>query len=285
MNALEIKGLTKTFPGFSLENINLELPQGYIMGLVGKNGAGKTTLFKTIMNHLLKDAGDVHIFGIDHQIDEAKAKSKIAYISEEPGIGSDPFLLNQKKAMASVYPHWDEGKFQSLLEKFGLTGKTRSASLSKGMKVKFNIALALSHDAKLFLLDEPTAGLDPVARNEVLTLLQEELRDASKSILFSTHVTSDLDGIADYLTVIEAGHIRMSENRETISDSWRILKFQDIPSGITSHPSIRGIHETPWGHSLLTSDYPGVQDLIPAETAVETPNFEDIMIHILKGET
>ncbi|NQT62796.1 MAG: ABC transporter ATP-binding protein [Candidatus Marinimicrobia bacterium] len=284
MNALHITGLTKSFSKFSLENINLELPQGYIMGLVGKNGAGKTTLFKTIMNHLLKDDGEIQIYGYDHQTDEAQAKSRIAYLSEDPMGMGEISLKTQKEAFASVYPDWDETKFQLLLSRFNLDQKAKTKTLSKGMKVKFGIALALSHNAKLILLDEPAAGLDPVARNEVMGLLQEELQDESKSILFSTHVTSDLDGIADYLTIIDQGQILMSENREIISDNWRILKLEDLPTGISSQDVVQGIIPTSFGYSLLTSDITKLRERIPADTQAEIPNYADIMIHMVKGE-
>ncbi len=284
MNALQINALTKSFSKFSLENINLELPQGYIMGLVGKNGAGKTTLFKTIMNHLLKDHGDIQIYGYDHQKDEVQAKSRIAYLSDDPiGIG-EMSLKTHKDAFAVGYPTWDEAKFQVLLNRFKLNQKAKVKTLSKGMKVKFGISLALSHNAQLILLDEPTAGLDPVARNEVMGLLQEELQDESKSILFSTHVTSDLEGIADYLTIIDQGHIIMSETGETINDNWRILKLEDLPAGISSLDVVKGIKPTSFGYSLLTSDFGKLQERLPADTTSETPNYADIMIHMVKGE-
>lgn len=268
MNALHITGLTKSFSRFSLQNINLELPQGYIMGLVGKNGAGKTTLFKTIMNHLLKHSGEIKIYGLDNQTEEAQAKLQIAYIADSPIDAGVNSLLTQKKSFASVYSDWDEEKFQSLMEKFKLDQKTKIKNLSKGMKVKFSIALALSHNARLILLDEPTAGLDPVARREVMTLLQQELQDETKSILFSTHVTSDLDGIADYLTIIDQGQILMSENREIISDKWRILKLVDLPASVSSMDVVRGIIPTSFGYSVLTSDFDKLGGLLPEDTQI-----------------
>ena len=285
MNALHITGLTKSFSRFSLQNINLELPQGYIMGLVGKNGAGKTTLFKTIMNHLLKHSGEIKIYGLDNQTEEAQAKLQIAYIADSPIDAGVNSLLTQKKSFASVYSDWDEEKFQSLMEKFKLDQKTKIKNLSKGMKVKFSIALALSHNARLILLDEPTAGLDPVARREVMTLLQQELQDETKSILFSTHVTSDLDGIADYLTIIDQGQILMSENREIISDKWRILKLVDLPASVSSMDVVRGIIPTSFGYSVLTSDFDKLRGLLPEDTPTAIPNYEDIMIHMVKGDS
>ena len=153
------------------------------------------------------------------------------------------------------------------------------------MKVKFSIALALSHNARLILLDEPTAGLDPVARREVMTLLQQELQDETKSILFSTHVTSDLDGIADYLTIIDQGQILMSENREIISDKWRILKLVDLPASVSSMDVVRGIIPTSFGYSVLTSDFDKLGGLLPEDTPTAIPNYEDIMIHMVKGDS
>lgn len=283
MDALHIENLQKSFHTFKLDDINLSLPQGFIMGLVGKNGAGKTTLFKTIMNHLLKDAGTIKVYGQDHQLEEAQAKSLIAYVSDTPNIPQDYSLIALKNAFAVVYPDWDESKYLELSNRFQLKPKMKLKALSRGMQTKFSLALALSHNAKLILLDEPTARLDPIVRREVLDLLREELQDESKSVLFSTHITSDLDGIADYLTIIDNGQIVISENREAISDSWRVLKFSKLPAGLSQSKWVRGIVETNFGYSVLTSDISALQSKLPDETPNERPNFEDIMYHLVKG--
>ncbi len=283
MDALNIKNLSKTFRSFKLEDINLSLPQGYIMGLVGRNGAGKTTLFKTIMNHLLKDDGSIKIYGNDHQHEEAKAKSMIAYVSDLPNLPPDMSLHVLRSSFATVYPEWDEAKYKNLCQRFSLNSKSKYGSLSRGMQTKFNIALALSHNASLILLDEPTAGLDPIVRREVLDLLREELQDETKAVLLSTHITSDLDGIADYLTIIDGGRILMSENREVISDEWRVLKLEELPDGFAQSSVVKGISKTAWGYSVLVSNMQTIRGELPQDLVSDRPNFEDIMYHLVKG--
>ncbi|NQV16689.1 ABC transporter ATP-binding protein [bacterium] len=285
MNALEIRDLNKRFPKFHLQDINISLPQGFAMGLVGRNGAGKTTLFKIIMNHLFNDSGSIQINGLHHRRDEALAKSQIAYVADAPAFSAELSLQTLKNAFATVYKTWDEQKFQTMVAKFQLNLRSNYKSLSKGMKTKFYLALSLCHDAQLLLLDEPTAGLDPVVRREVLDLLRQELQDEKKAVLISTHVTSDLEGIADYLTIIDNGRILMSESRETISDTWRLIKLDKIAPQISSDSSIEGQSKTAFGYSLLTSNYPAIRSLIPQDTVIERPNYEDIMIHMVKGDS
>lgn len=199
MNALEIKNLTKKFPGFTLENLNLVLPSGCIMGLIGENGAGKSTTIKLILDMLHKDSGTVTILGRDNQDDIRLTKEDIGVVMDEVGI---PECLTAKqvgKVMRHTFQKWDDAAYAGLLEKLSLPENKPFKDFSRGMKMKLGIAIALSHGSRLLLLDEATSGLDPVVRDEVVEMLGEFTRDEGHSILISSHIVSDLEKICDYI--------------------------------------------------------------------------------------
>jgi len=283
MIALDIKDLNKTFPGFALKHIKLSLPTGYIMGLIGRNGAGKTTLFKAIMNHIIIQSGSISVFGADHIQKEALAKSQIAYVSDQPKYPESFKLKEIKKITAMMYSDWNDEKFERLISGFELDLEQQFKSLSGGMKAKFDLALALSHTARLILLDEPSAGLDPVARRQILDLLQEEIVDGERSVLFSTHITSDLDRIADYITIIENGEILLSQARDTLDEKWRVIKLTQSEYQWKKVPGVMGALVQPWGLSLVTKDIEAAQDDLPPDAVIETLNLETLMVHLIKG--
>ncbi|WP_243156271.1 ABC transporter ATP-binding protein [Clostridium sp. C2-6-12] len=199
MNALEIKNLSKKLKGFSLKNINLELPKGYILGYIGQNGAGKTTTIKLIMNQLKPDSGEIRVFGKEYEDDEAGYKDMIGFIGDECYFPICFTLKDIVNMLKDFYSSFDEIKFREYAERWDLPYKKKIKDFSKGMKAKLAFASVLSRDTKLLLLDEPTSGLDPVVRSEVLELLQEYISDGERSVIFSTHIMSDLEKITDYL--------------------------------------------------------------------------------------
>ena len=209
-NALDLSGVCKSFKGFSLEDVSFQLPKGYVMGLVGPNGAGKTTLIKLIMNLMAPEAGEIKILGLDSRFQEAQAKAKIGFVYDVMPFYPDVSLWNTKRAIAPFYDRWNEKLFLELAGTFELPLKKKVKSLSQGMRTKFALALALSHGAELLILDEPTTGLDPVFRRELLHGLSGLLQDEGKSVLFSTHITSDLERIADYVTFIRDGSVLLT---------------------------------------------------------------------------
>ncbi|SDD84159.1 ABC-2 type transport system ATP-binding protein [Paenibacillus sp. UNCCL117] len=223
MLALDVRNISKNFPNFQLKNVSFQLEKGYIMGFIGANGAGKTTTIKSILNMTRLDSGEVHILGKNMIEHELHLKQEIGY-----AMGTVDFYTRSKvKTLTNVikrfYAHWDEETYRNYLRKFKLDENKKIAEMSMGMRVKYNLALALSHGAKLLILDEPTSGLDPVARDELLDIFQGLVVGGEISILFSTHITSDLEKCADYITFIENGKIIRSCDKEAFKESYLIL--------------------------------------------------------------
>lgn len=224
MNALEIEGLRKCYPGFTLQDVSFTLRQGTIMGLIGKNGAGKTTILKSILNLIPTDGGRVEILGMPSPERELECKAKLGVV-----LGGVDFYRDKKlSAITDVtkrfYSNWDEVAYRRYMEEFSVDPDKRVKELSAGMKVKYLIALALSHHAELFLFDEPTSGLDPVSRDELLTLFRALTADGSRSILYSTHITSDLEKCADTITYIKEGRLLASGEKEDFIRSFDHLR-------------------------------------------------------------
>lgn len=224
MNALEIEGLRKCYPGFTLQDVSFTLRQGTIMGLIGKNGAGKTTILKSILNLIPTDGGRVEILGMPSPERELECKAKLGVV-----LGGVDFYRDKKlSAITDVtkrfYSNWDEVAYRRYMEEFSVDPDKRVKELSAGMKVKYLIALALSHHAELFLFDEPTSGLDPVSRDELLTIFRALTADGSRSILYSTHITSDLEKCADTITYIKEGRLLESGEKEDFIRSFDHLR-------------------------------------------------------------
>lgn len=210
---LEIKNLCKKYPSFELKNVSFSLKEGSIMGFIGRNGAGKTTTIKSILNFVHPSSGSIVFFGKEMIGNEDEIKQLIGYAPG--GINYYPMKTLKKitKITKSFYPSWNDELYEKYMKAFKLDENKKPKELSEGMKVKYNLVLALSHGAKLLILDEPTSGLDPVSRDELLTIF-EKLRDKGTSILFSTHITSDLEKCADSITYIKQGQIVDSSSKE-----------------------------------------------------------------------
>ena len=221
-NILEIKNLSKKYDSFELNNINLELPKGTIMGFIGENGAGKTTTIKSILNIINKDSGQIKIFGLDNK--ETKIKEDIGVVLDDSFLSEYLNPLDINKIMKNIYKNWDEKLYFKYLEDFKLSKEKISKEYSNGMKMKLKIAVALSHHPKLLILDEPTSGLDPIARNEILDIFQEFIQDENKGIFVSSHITSDLEHIADYITFINNGEIIFSKTKDELLESYGIAR-------------------------------------------------------------
>jgi len=222
MNSLEIKNLTKKYESFTLDNVSFTIPKGYIMGFIGENGAGKTTTINSLLNIVRKDNGEVIILGDNIEENELEIKKRIGFVS------GDSFYPKRKvkevtKIYKTFFEQWDQKKYESFLKRFNLDEEKRIDELSKGMKMKYSIALALSHNAELLILDEPTSGLDPVARDGLLEEFQSIVEDGEVSILFSTHITSDLEKCADYITFIQNGKIIESLSKDDLIDKYKIV--------------------------------------------------------------
>ena len=223
-NAIEIKGLTKRYDGFTLDNVSFDVPKGSIMGFIGQNGAGKTTTINALLNIVKKDEGEIKLLGLDSVKDEFEVKSQIAAVFDEL-LFDDRLNANDiNKILREVFEQWSSETFFGYLDRFALPRKKKFGKFSKGMKMKLQIASALSHNAKLLIMDEATTGLDPVVRNEILDIFLEYLQNEEHTILMSSHITSDLDKVADSVTFIDKGKLLISGYKDDILDSHGVLK-------------------------------------------------------------
>ncbi len=283
--ALEIKGLRKEYNGFFLKDISFSLPQGYVMGLIGPNGAGKTTIIKLILNLIKRKAGEIRVFGMDNLKQEIEMKSRIGFIHEVPSFYGYMKLERVKSIVSRFYPDWDDKLFYRLCGEFKLPLGKKISSLSRGMNTKFALALALSHDADLLLMDEPTSGLDPVFRRELMERLSEIIQDEQKAVLFSTHITSDLERTADYITYIQGGEIIFSSTKDKVRDDWAIVKGENELLSDEIRPLFRGIRKSQYGFKALTSDIGKVRRQISGQDLiVEKASLDEIMFFLSKGE-
>ncbi len=223
-NYLEVRNLSKSFENFQLHDITFALPKGYIMGLIGPNGSGKTTTIKLILNMLKRTNGEVKILGFDNITDEQEAKRNLGVVFDS-NYFSDEWKISQvEKSVSAFYENWNTQRFSETLKKFHILPSKRVKELSKGMQMKLMLACAFSYDAKLLILDEPTSGLDPVSRDELLNILSEYIEDGEHSVLFSTHITADLERAADYITYISYGELFFSGSKDEFVDSFKIVK-------------------------------------------------------------
>lgn len=226
-NILEIKDLSKKYDGFELKNINIKLPKGTIMGFIGENGAGKTTTIKLILNIIKKNEGEIKIFGLDNIKEEKRVKEDIGVVLDDSFLSEYLNPLDINKIMKNIYKNWDEELYFKYINEFKLPKDKISKEYSTGMKMKLKIAVALSHHPKLLILDEPTSGLDPIARNEILDIFQDFIQDEEHGIFVSSHITSDLEHIADYVTFINEGEIVFTKTRDELLEDYGIVKCSD----------------------------------------------------------
>ncbi len=219
-NLLKLNGVSKSFPGFALNNINFTLPKGYIMGLVGPNGAGKTTTIQLILNMLKKDAGKILVFGKDNVKNEKLIKQDVGIVCDSIFYVDSWTIKDTENAVSIFYDGWKHDVFKEMIRRFDLPPNRKVSELSRGMQMKLMLACAFSHNAKLLILDEPTSGLDPVARDELLEILQDYIKDGERSVLFSTHITTDLERVADYITFINQGQLFYTGSMEDLLERW-----------------------------------------------------------------
>jgi ABC-2 type transport system ATP-binding protein len=284
-NAIEILGLRKAYKRFALDDVTFNVPQGYVMGLIGPNGAGKTTVIKLIMNLIRRNAGEVRVFGLDNLRHEREVKARIGFVYDVPRFPEDLRLGQIASALAPFYPKWDGGRFLALLDEFELSSRTVIKKLSHGMKMKFALALALAHDADLILMDEPTAGLDPVFRFELLEKLRAFIQDERKTVLFSSHITSDLERVADFITFIHKGRIVFSAGKDAILESWGVVRASDGSVRPDDIPGLRGYKQSEFSLEALTSDIAAARKRLGGSAACDKASLEDIMFFVSRGET
>ena len=281
-NILEVKDLRKEFKGFTIDNISFNLEPGYIMGFIGPNGAGKSTTIKLIMNLLKKDGGDIKVFGLDNIKAEKEVKNRIGFVYDENYYYENLTITQMKNIVAGFYSMWDDNTFNKYMKEFDLNPKAKIKTLSKGMKMKFSLAVALSHNADLILMDEPTSGLDPVFRREILDILYNIIQDDKKSIFFSTHITTDLEKIADYITFINEGKIVFSKSKDDVLESYKVVKGGTDLLDRETRKEFIGIRETSVGFEALTDNADNIRKLFKSDVLIEKATLEDIMFYTVR---
>ena len=277
MNALEIKDLSITFRGFHLDNINLTLPCGCIMGLIGENGAGKTTTIKLILNMLHRDSGTVTLFGQDNRTNMHLIKEDIGVVMDEAGIPECLTAHQVGKIMRHTFRQWDGEEYTRLLDKFSLPRNKPFKDFSRGMKMKLGIAIAMSHNAKLLLLDEPTSGLDPVVRDEVVEMLHDFTRDESHAILISSHIVSDLEKLCDYVAFLHQGKLMLCAEKDALLSAYGIIHCTAAQLGELELRSILHTKITPYGVEAIV-----LRENIPDTYKVSPISIEELFVFMVK---
>lgn len=277
MNILEIENLSKTYPTFKLDNVSFNLEKGYIMGFIGRNGAGKTTTLKSMLKFVHPDCGKVVINGFDIAKDEFSVKNSVGFVSGLDGFYNSKKIKQVTNVTKKFFKNWNEEIYKNLLEKFNLDENKLIKNLSAGMKIKYQVALAMSHDAKLLLLDEPTSGLDPVSRDELVALFQDYVADGEHSVLFSTHIISDLEKCADFITYVKQGKILHSCDVVTFKEKYLLVagKKEDLTENLKSKIIGLRAHNFGFEGMILKTD----ENLFSA-CEITRPTMEEIMVRI-----
>lgn len=280
MNAIEIKGLEKRYDGFQLGSFDLTLPSGCIMGLVGENGAGKSTTIKLIMNAIGRDAGEISVLGVDNRSAEFRdVKEDIGVVLDEAYFPEVMSARNVGKVMALTYKNWDAAAFEGYLKKFSLAPDKIFKDYSRGMRMKLAIAAALSHGAKLLILDEATSGLDPMARDELLDIFNDFTRDENCSILLSSHIVSDLEKICDYIAFLHRGRLVLCEEKDRLLEEYALVRLPEERLSELSEESIISRRASSYATEALV-----LRGGIPAAIPTEHTSLEDIILFMAKGD-
>ncbi|MGN1373055.1 MAG: ABC transporter ATP-binding protein [Candidatus Coproplasma sp.] len=278
-NGLEIKNLTVDLGGFKLDDINLEIKQGAITGLIGKNGAGKTTLIKTIMRQYNASGGKILYNGKSFAENEVEILSQIACVFDSPHFNT--FVKPKKlvKIYQSYYPSFDLQRYNELMEKFNLPSDKKITKYSLGMQRKYCLILALCQGADILILDEPTSGIDPFDRGEVVSLIQEFMLDESKTVLFSTHITEDLDKIADYIVMMDGGKVTLNEDKETLAERYRLVQTDELTEEMQN--CAIGVKKSMFGYTFITTD----TSLSGENIKSKIPTIEELFVHLTYDKT
>ena len=280
MNAIEIKGLEKRYDGFQLGSFDLTLPSGCIMGLVGENGAGKSTTIKLIMNAIGRDAGEISVLGVDNRSAEFRdVKEDIGVVLDEAYFPEVMSARNVGKVMALTYKNWDAAAFEGYLKKFSLAPDKIFKDYSRGMRMKLAIAAALSHGAKLLILDEATSGLDPMARDELLDIFNDFTRDENCSILLSSHIVSDLEKICDYIAFLHRGRLVLCEEKDRLLEEYALIRLTEEQLRELPEESIISRRASGYATEALV-----LRGGIPAAIPTEHTSLEDIILFLAKGD-
>jgi ABC-2 type transport system ATP-binding protein len=288
-NILKIQNLRKEYEEFILDSISWDIPQGYITGLIGPNGAGKTTTIKLIMNLIQSDGGEVKVLGLDHVDNDLEIKNRVGYVGEEQFFYEHRSANWTGKFVSHFFTNWDMERYQELLEKFEIPKKKMIRKFSKGMRVKLSLAIALSHNPDLIILDEPTAGLDPIIRRDVLDFLQSITQNGDKSVLISSHITDDIARIADTIAYMINGRIVLNAFKDDLMANWKKIHFSKGALDSAIIESLEQVEEHAFGGSGITRDLLKIEEslsqgLSSGNIKIENVGLDDILISLVKGQ-
>lgn len=287
MKVLQVENARKSYKNTdALDGVSIALEEGYVMGIVGPNGAGKTTLIKSILNLVRLDGGTISAFGLDHLKAEREVRSRIGFVHEASYLFDQLNATQLERIVKTAYPRWDASAYEKYLQRFELPRSGKVKTYSKGMRMRLSVAVALSHDAELIVMDEPSSGLDPIVRRDLISVIGEELAKENRSFLISTHITSDLDRIADFVVVLDRGKVRLSVTKEQLSDEYALCRggrelLGDQP-GNDANGFFKGIQLNEFGFVALTTERTEVVRRFGDSVVLERPTIEDLMIHTLK---
>lgn len=277
---LEIKNLTKTYANFKLDHLNLTLPKGVIMGFIGENGAGKSTTIKLIMDIIKKDSGEVFLFGKDHTTISNSLKEQIGVVFDASHFPENLTLKDVQKIMSCTYKTWDNTQYEYYIKRFSLTDKMLIKEYSRGMKMKLSLSVALSHHAKLLILDEATGGLDPVIRDNILDILLEFIQDETNSIFISSHIISDLEKICDYIAFIHKGKLIFNEPKDELYEKYAIVKCSEDEYNKIPKNCIVGHRKNHFGVEALV-----FKNMVSKNLVTDNASLEDMMLYYIKEDT
>jgi len=282
MNVVECKHITKTWKDFSIKDVHFTIPKGYITGFIGPNGSGKTTTIQLMMDLLRLDSGHITLFGQPHTY--STVKQRIGFVYDDLFMYEDFTIKKMKAFIAPIYDNWNETLFNELLERFELPVRKKLKTFSKGMKVKCSLLFALAHEPELIIMDEPTAGLDPIFRKELLQLLQEIMIREEQTIFLSTHITSDLDNIADYVVLLNHGEVVFQQSIEEIKEQYHIIKGKKALLDSDIRSLFLHVEETNSSFQALFKGNPKTFEPFDEEVIIETATLDELMFFIVKGE-
>ncbi len=277
MNAIEITGFHKKYKDFAVTDLNLTLPQGCILGLIGENGAGKSTTIKSMLGMIRPDSGTIKLLGEEISVNTSALKNEIGSVPDEIGLPQNLTAAKIGRIMAGSFSNWNSSTFSDYIKKFDLPLNQKFSTFSKGMKMKLGIAIALSHNAKLLILDEPTSGLDPLVRDEILDILNDFTRDETHSILISSHIVSDLEKICDYIAFLHKGKLMLCEEKDRLLEQYGILMTSEEDLNALDPNAIKGRKRSKYGVEAIVD-----KELIPQNFEVQKITIEELFVFMAK---